>query len=948
MDKVCDNFSPRQGGTFLLCVTFVFSYLISMKGTQKSGKSRLSNSSSLTQLDTLKGSKKSTTRNDNTKVSKEKQGPTDWSVRGLKSKYRGEVEREAAYNLWVSASYYAQKTLTADDLIIPTVRIERHPFYVSYYTHLNNENNMSSARTKARLLQKRFVFDVQEVWLTNMEHLRELDPKHMYNDAPTDEKAAKLLANEAEDFNRGNGLQTRRDVRAIQALDSQIQSVSQKRAFANAYHTSRLPNIQVVLDYEPRPTPELHNIKCLPPSVESLVRGLRIAPATDTADTADATDLPTLHSTASFPDLVYVLHIDRLLPSGDYLHVGAMEEVLWRFSLYRNDDSSAAQLYLCPESSVTQYCAQLIMNKSQQQALGPGGIAPAGTSFLLCSGLVYADSEHPVHLPCIELNAQGEPGGQMATISSKEAVVVISVAVLAMSRHHRKNTSIDECFDCVLQPDLLAQHRADIYSVKLEICATLLGTTTEGRGLSAMQGGELKVFLECSPSELRYILRGSPAAGEAPLGGGVGIDWWIDPQRSRDLWPLLAEHLVVECYPVSSGNGNETGEAGYGLAFSSSAEQRQERSSLGSGVARVHAEQVAGALSTMEALACCFELQDAVRLIQQPRIPFDNTAATTTEAGEEVVRTHPPPTSTSLHTLHLEGSPSNFFTHVEMQRLTEKSSGTAATAVRSPDLPVSATPNPPATPLLYFNDQQSVPSRATTAQKAATPASRGKETDRGNNNNSHNPGTGRKGQGKGLRALRFDRIMAPVPEATLEHLQRGYWEQMQDTGNNLSIIVSGSLPTMLQVPGAFEHGRKGIWFPDQNTAPVEYTQAAARFFRETRATSNKSVLVNMTFALDTSLLFDPVLAWEAFSSFPAASPAEEVDGVVPVLTVPPRTLLGEALVSPLETRLSETVMVFTSLPVEGVDFVPLDTPTLPRGFRRNVPVKNRLLNHIFP
>ena len=905
-----------------------------MKGTQKSGKSRLSNSSSLSQLENLKGSKKAT-RNDNAKVSKEKQGPTDWSVRGLKSKYRGEAEREAAYNLWVSASYYAQKTLTVDDLIIPTVRIERHPFYVSYYSHLNNENNMSSARTKARLLQKRFVFDVQEVWLTNMEHLRELDPKYMYNDAPADEKAAKLLANEAEDFNRGNGLQTRRDVRAIQALDSQIQSVSQKRAFANAYHTSRLPNIQVVLDYEPRPTPELHDIKCLPPTVESLVRGLRIAPSAGTDPTAD---FPILHSTASYPDLVYVLHIDRLLPSADYLHAGAMEEVMWRFSLYRNDDSSAAQLYLCPESSVTQYCAQLIMSKSEQQASDQSN-AP-GTIYLLCSGLVYADSDQPVHLPCIELGAQSEGGAQMAIVSSREAVVVISVAVLAMARQHRREESAlgeEECFDCVLQPDLLALRREDIYSIKLEICATLLGTTTEGRGLSAMKSGELKVFLECSPSELRHMLRSSPAASEAPLGGGAGIDWWIDQQRTRDLWPLLAEHLVLECYP---GTGEE---AGYGLAFASSVEQRQERSSQGSGVSRVYAEQVAGALSTMEALACCFELQDAIRLIQQPRIPFDHTSVTA-EGEDTLIRTHPPPTSTSLHTLHLERSPTTFFTHVEMHKPVDKNSETAA-AVPSPDLPVSATPHPPATPLLYFNDHQSVPSRGPTAQKAATPVSRGKEETDGrtdsSHSHSHDPGAGKKGQGKGRNARKFDRIMAPVAETTLVHLQRGYWEQVQDTGSNLSMIVSGSLPTMLQVPGAFEHGRKGIWFPDQNTAPVEYTQAAARFFRETRPTSNKSVLVNMTFALDTSLLFDPVLAWEAFSSFPVPSPAEEVDGVVPVLTVPPRTLLGEALVSPLETRLSETVMVFTSLPVEGVDFIPLDTPTLPRGFRRNVPTKNR-------
>jgi hypothetical protein len=122
---------------------------------------------------------------------------------------------------------------------------------------------------------------------------------------------------------------------------------------------------------------------------------------------------------------------------------------------------------------------------------------------------------------------------------------------------------------------------------------------------------------------------------------------------------------------------------------------------------------------------------------------------------------------------------------------------------------------------------------------------------------------------------------------------------------------------------------------------MEFTQAAARYFRDQRATSSHSVLVNLTFGLDTSLLFDPLIAWEAFSSYPALAPAEEVDGTVPALTVPPVTLLETALNSPLEQRVSNTVMVFTSLPVEGVDFMPLDTPTLPKGFKRHVPTKNR-------
>ena len=130
------------------------------------------------------------------------------------------------------------------------------------------------------------------------------------------------------------------------------------------------------------------------------------------------------------------------------------------------------------------------------------------------------------------------------------------------------------------------------------------------------------------------------------------------------------------------------------------------------------------------------------------------------------------------------------------------------------------------------------------------------------------------------------------------------------------------------------------WFADHLTAPVEYTQAAARFFRELGLSASNSVFVNMTLALDSAMMVPTTVAWEAFSSYPAPSPAEEVLPVVPSLASQPETLCAEPLVSPIEQRLSATVMVFSALPVEGVDFVPRDTVSRPTGFRRHLPQKN--------
>lgn len=879
-----------------------------MKASQKStGKPRLSGSTSLSQ------SKKGTSRS--SKVAQEKQGPIDWSSRGLKSKYRGEAEREAAWKLWLSASQYALKTLSENDFIIPTVKVERHPFYVSYYKHLEKENAMSSTRTMSRLLMKRFVFDVQEIWLTNLEHLREHNAANMYNEPDAgNEKELARHVNEKEDANRGNGLHNRRDVRALESMDSQIQSVSQKRAFANAYHTARLPNIQVVLDYEPRPTAHLHDIKCLPPTIEPLVRGLRLSPA---VSGDGLTMVPVLHSEARFPNLVYVLHIDRLLPSSDYLQQEVMGEVLWRFSLYRNDNSSAVQYYISREAEVAEFASSIILCKTQQQQnqqdTSAAGMASL-PSHLLCSGMVYNAAE-PVPLPCIDAFAG------TAKVSAKEAVAFISVAVLGMSRPLstlkrgavNQQASDELCFDCVHDQERLSEHASSIIVVKIEICVTLLASTTDGRTMNEheflVDGEHRKVFLECSPAELRYLLRESPAAAEAPLGGGAGIFWWLQGDRSADLWPLLAQHLVLECTPTDDG------EVQYALGFTSTTEQRQERSSRGSGVAKVCAEQVSGALTTLEALSCAYEILDVVRLVQQ----------------------QPPASAAPFHTLHLEGSPHSFFSHVELPR---QFSAFSRDASENGGDKESISPIPPSTPLLYFDNQQSVAtgrligslsgSRAASPSKEAM-AARGPSSPQHHHDQHQHP----------HRIPKSKRIMAAVDERARTQVQTGFWEAVEDTGLNLSMIIGGSLPTITLVPGACEYGRKGIWFPDHNTAPVEYTQAAARFFREPRATSSRSILVNMTFALDTSLLFDPVLAWEAFSSYPAPTPAEEVDGVIPALTAPPNTLRGEALVSPIEQRLSAPVMIFAAIPVEGVDFMPLDTPTLPKGFRRHIPTKNR-------
>jgi hypothetical protein len=204
---------------------------------------------------------------------KEQQGPIDWSHNGLKIKYRGEAEREGAYSLWMSAEEYAGKAINTFPNQLPQVisvaKVVRHPFYVFFYDKIEQENGkiicfltliidmnsyspnrhieLSTSRTRNRLKMKRFVTDVQELWLTNLGHLKEHNPKNMYT---TESKPVSYSnpsgTNDSEERESGdNGLANRRDKKAIESMHSQIQSVSQKRAFERAYHTTRLPPVMV-------------------------------------------------------------------------------------------------------------------------------------------------------------------------------------------------------------------------------------------------------------------------------------------------------------------------------------------------------------------------------------------------------------------------------------------------------------------------------------------------------------------------------------------------------------------------------------------------------------------------------------------------------------------------------------------------------------------------------
>ena len=189
------------------------------------------------------------------------------------------------------------------------------------------ENGASCLRTKARLRMKRFVFDVHEVWLTNLQHLREHQPARLLKDQGSGTQ-------EETEADRGRGLANRRDKRAIEAMEAQIQSVSQKRTLERAYFTTTLPEPKVVLNFEPVDTPGMIVPRPLPPTIETLVDGLYVR----TSDWETSVDP---NNKAARVDEV-VLFVERILPPVDHRVEGPGElhgTILWRVSAYRRQDA---------------------------------------------------------------------------------------------------------------------------------------------------------------------------------------------------------------------------------------------------------------------------------------------------------------------------------------------------------------------------------------------------------------------------------------------------------------------------------------------------------------------------------------------------------------------------------------------------------------------------------
>ena len=120
-------------------------------------------------------------------------------------------------------------------------------------------------------------------------------------------------------------------------MESQIQSISQKRVMEKSYYTTRMPDSKVVLDYLPKKYPNSWPPPVLPPVLESLAHSIPIKIFQNPLKKKSKDNL--LNCNELGVDSIQ-LFIDRLLPSNHFLPDEGMilEGVYWRFTLCRIHD----------------------------------------------------------------------------------------------------------------------------------------------------------------------------------------------------------------------------------------------------------------------------------------------------------------------------------------------------------------------------------------------------------------------------------------------------------------------------------------------------------------------------------------------------------------------------------------------------------------------------------
>ena len=103
--------------------------------------------------------------------------------------------------------------------VLPVAKVCRHPMFTFFFNLLEFEDRDSLIRTKNRLKMKKFVLDVQELWLTNLQHLREHRPTAVFESRTQSQSQSHEEKDPDADE---HGLVNRRDSDTILSMNHQV------------------------------------------------------------------------------------------------------------------------------------------------------------------------------------------------------------------------------------------------------------------------------------------------------------------------------------------------------------------------------------------------------------------------------------------------------------------------------------------------------------------------------------------------------------------------------------------------------------------------------------------------------------------------------------------------------------------------------------------------------
>ena len=785
-------------------------------------------------------------------------GAKETTYHGLKKRFRSEEECQKKYDEYLErkkAGITGSITIDEDGIEEEDDVVERHPLWIHTMHIIHRENYWSRERSRRRLVARRFNLDVRDIWLSNLRHISEMkEIENAYTLAQgyddddeipgqdDEEKQRQLTAFEvvksklsavAEEVESmpDRGLTNRRDVKALEDMSYQIQSVSAARSMHGAFHTHYMPEPKLVLDYVCEPTPLLKPPPPLPPILDSLVYAYHMQAVSITLDeplkssksnnnahilawkskAAPVHHHEKVNKIKPMNEDVY-LYIDRLIPEYDRSHQQLSSSssssdigIFWRISVLRLGDVTFTYV-LGKELEIADYIGSLWATENDEQVDSTdNGSKPKYD---------HEDELHPDILQDMEWIESHAGGKEPLTIIVYEE----STAKIPIATHLYE--TVEE-----LEESDISDTESPQPKPKYKQSTTASRSTKE-----TMYQKDVNITIYVISKQGKMVPYCSSAISENEI--------FCRAHRSIDIeihvrYPRSSTTMNHNANANANANGCTIALDGgnNGTSFQDYQELSEVIYEHTEGIETIEMNETVLVTSPIELR----------RLLNVPIAPLSDTAWWIHEARNDDIW----PAVCSLIRLYpCEQEHEQDHEHEHEDHKTSDN-----------DVPQYTLD------FIRSKAQQKIINRTEGALSASQAYAIAQEVvtrlvvqyDRATKDMSlFMPGAPLSlltGTSKRPRSSKSNKS-----RISSQFLDGGSWELMVSSVPSLSLAASGGVPLTSQVPGASEVGTRGFWLKPPRCYPNEETRVAATFFRDALVSTSNTVLVLLTHAIDVPIL----------------------------------------------------------------------------------------------